>query len=336
MAYRLGIIGFGSLAEERMLTAIAKIPDLFQLRAVLARSPQRQEVARAKVPGVFATGDEKAFFEQELDAVYIATPNNAHIPYVEKSLGKKWGVLVEKPFAAEFSEAVKFQKGFNPKKSPPLMMAYMSKNNRYNCLAKKLLDAGEIGDLLSMSASFEFELKDLTTWRMLRSASGSGALGDVGVYPITTALDFFGEVPISATAVGYPVNDPQWAERICFGKIDFSHGRFLQVSCSFLHSRGVCEYKLLGTKGVIVVQGSWGQHGNGEIQIINDKDGWRDLSAESVDPYVEELKILAASLSGAPVPYEFSLQHGIEDMAVLNAMSQSAALNGKTVSIQAV
>ena len=326
--YNLGIIGVGGLAERRILPALASSED-FEVSCIFDIDPKRLEyIAGAfSIPKQVSSPDR--FFSEHLDAVYIATPNYAHVPYAIEALKHDMAVLIEKPCAISSTSAEELLQAAKRAKRPALV-AYMSKLNRYNQAVLGFVREKRIGKLLAMTASYGFCYNDMNAWRMHRDKSGPGALADIGVYAITTALDLFDEMPVSCSAQAFPAGNPVFGDRFLSGRIEFSGGRWLQVTASFVSpSHG---YTLVGTSGVIHAEQTWGQDGKGEITICTEQ-GLEKIVSEEVNPYEEEFRCLKECLDGHPVPGNMSIERGAQDVKVMEALDRSAAQMGKETMI---
>jgi len=328
MSIRLGVIGGGVLFRRRVLPVIQNDRD-FVLAGVLDKSADALLAVKALAPDVTATDSSDVFFGNALDAVYVATNNAFHAPYSIEALKRGLAVIVEKPIANSVSAAEGMLCAAEQSRRPA-MMAYMSKLNAYNQAACNLVRQGRIGEVLSINAGFGWTM-DSDNWRLYREHSGLGALGDVGVYPICTILDIFGELPESVSAFAYPYGDPVRTDLTCWGELHFSRGRSAQVRASFVDS--FSGYTVIGTTGMIRVDKSWSQDGGGKLTW------WNGLKQESVsvvetNPYHAEFQCFKQAIAGQSLPLEMTFARGLEDLRIADALDRSAALRGQTISMR--
>ena len=327
--YRLGIIGMGTIAETRTLPAIREVQD-FDLVCAYDASKERLEYIEKKysIPTAATLGE---LFSKELDAVYIATPNTYHVPLAMEALKNGAGVLLEKP-CADTPEAAGILLKAAEKCDRPLLVAYMHKWNHYNQKARQLVKDKAIGELCSISANFGFLNKELDKWRLLREISGPGALGDLGIYIISTAMDIFEEMPVSCNAKAYPAGSTEYGDKFLSGRVNFLNGRWLQFDTSFLSIKESSKYTIIGTEGAIHVEGTWFQSGDGKIALCKG-NSIELLSEEVVNPYEQELRCLKECLDGKPVPAFMSMEAAYKDIRIMGALDRSAALMGEEVAI---
>ena len=104
-AVRWGIVGCGWVARDHLLPGLRATPT-----ARLVGACDRDVVAAARLAtghdDVLATADLDALLSRPgLDAVYVATPNSAHLPVVARVAARGIPVLCEKPLAADVDDA---------------------------------------------------------------------------------------------------------------------------------------------------------------------------------------------------------------------------------------
>lgn len=196
---RWGVIGPGGIAE-RFADAMRSIPD-GEIVAVASRSrrrarafSKRHSVARAY------EGSERLLADEEVDAVYVATPHSRHEADVLAALAAGKHVLCEKPLALHVGQARNMVAAARAA-DRFLMEAMWTRFLPAYRRMRELLDAGAIGDPLVVEAGFGFRVPFDPHHRLFDPAQGGGALLDVGVYPLQLCLDVLG-VPDRVAADG--------------------------------------------------------------------------------------------------------------------------------------
>jgi predicted dehydrogenase len=144
----------------------------------------------------YATNWKDVVGRPDIDVVDICTPNNSHaeIAIAAAKAGKH--ILCEKPLALDAAEAkamldavdaagVTHMVAFNYRHAPAVIMA------------KQLVDAGRIGEILTFHGRY---LQDWSadpstplSWRFQKKLAGSGALGDVGTHIIDMTRYIMGD-----------------------------------------------------------------------------------------------------------------------------------------------
>ena len=89
---RVAVIGAGHWGPN--LIRNFDNPPRSKVALVVDSSEARLEQVRARYPGVATTTDAQTAFEDEVDAVVIATPTSTHYPLVREALRAGRHVLV--------------------------------------------------------------------------------------------------------------------------------------------------------------------------------------------------------------------------------------------------
>ena len=120
-------------------------------------------------------------------------------------------------------------------------------------LAKKWLEAGEIGTLRHVDAAFTYCLTDMENIRN-RPESGGGSLRDIGVYTFGSARFVTGSEPVDIAARLILENGVDTFAQV-LGIMDGPHGRFTYSSITSmrLYNRQVVTFQ--GDRGMIRLDG---------------------------------------------------------------------------------
>ncbi|WP_281890134.1 Gfo/Idh/MocA family protein [Paenibacillus sp. YYML68] len=180
---KIGIIGTGGIAKAH-IRALGKLHAL-QLTGVYdINLESAQKVASENGCTVFATPEQLI---EAVDGVIIASPNFMHQEQSLLVLQANKHVLCEKPMAVSLDEA----RTMSELAKQCSASACVGFNYRYLPIIreiKRLLDNGEIGELLAVKLGFQKSsalTKTSFTWRDdSTSKMTSGALGDLGVHLI--------------------------------------------------------------------------------------------------------------------------------------------------------
>ncbi|BCT74649.1 oxidoreductase [Sinomonas cyclohexanicum] len=196
---RVGMVGhafMGAAHSQAWRTAprFFDLPLTPVMAAVAGRDPERVATAAAKL-GWESTETEwrRLIDRDDIDLIDICTPGDTHAEIAMAALEAGKHVLCEKPLANSVAEAERMTAvadaaaargvfamcGFSYRRTPALS------------LAQRLVAAGELGRVRHVRAQY---LQDwLTdedaplTWRLDRTKSGSGSLGDIGAHIIDAA-----------------------------------------------------------------------------------------------------------------------------------------------------
>jgi scyllo-inositol 2-dehydrogenase (NADP+) len=154
----------------------------------------------SKNTGFAAVKDYDALLQREdLDAVVIATPTQAHYPMVKAALNRGLHVFCEKPLTLEVEQSTELAELARAKG----LHAQVGYHNRFVAAfaeAKRLLDAGAIGEVRHVQAEAYGPVVLRAkggTWRSRRT-EGGGCLYDYAAHPLDLLTWYLGE----PTAVG--------------------------------------------------------------------------------------------------------------------------------------
>ncbi len=188
MAYekvRWGIIGCGNVARK-----FAKSLDVLDDAELVAVGSRRQEKADAFADefGVpIRHGSYQALVDDDqVDAVYVATPHPMHRDDSILALEAGKHVLCEKPFtlnAAEARVVIDLARKKNLFCMEAMWIRFMPTLTR----TRELLAEGAIGEVRQVQAHFGFRAPWTPEGRLLNPALGGGGLLDLGVYAVSLA-----------------------------------------------------------------------------------------------------------------------------------------------------
>lgn len=205
---RWGIIGCGDVAEKKSGPAFQKASGS-QLVAVMRRNADlaRDFAQCHQVPKWYADA-QQLIADPQVDAVYIATPPNAHLQYALACALAGKPAYIEKPVGCSYSECQKIVKTFR-KKAVPLFTAYYRRSQERFIKLKEFLDSQEIGQLRFVSVLLTLppqpgdnNPEDLP-WRVLPQVAGGGRFVDLASHALDI-LDFvFGPI---AEVKGFAAN----------------------------------------------------------------------------------------------------------------------------------
>jgi predicted dehydrogenase len=135
------------------------------------------------------TKEEEMLAHEEVDAVYIATPNKFHAPMAIKALEAGKHVMLEKPFAMSTAEAEAVIVA--AKKAGKVVTVGM--NQRFTADSqkiKKLVQDGTLGEIYHAKAMWfrRSGIPKFGTWFVSKELAGGGSLYDIGVHMLDLCL----------------------------------------------------------------------------------------------------------------------------------------------------
>ena len=255
-----GIIGTGKIAHQ-FAEALAGTEDA-QLYAVASRTAEKARKFADKFGFSNAYGSYAELAENDnIDAVYIATPMSSHYGDAMLCIKNGRNVLCEKSLALNLKQTEDIL-AFAREKNVFFMEAMWMKCRPVFLKVLEWINAGMIGEPRYIKADFSNYIPYDKNDRLFRPDCGGGALLDLGVYPLTFADAVFGapdEVISSAQLRdGVDVNNSsilRYSDGRC---VSADNGFQLQLSNNALVS---------GTNGFITL-GNW-FHCTSEAVLFN-------------------------------------------------------------------
>lgn len=244
--FRWGLIGPGRIAES-FAQALTVIDDA-KLYAVASRNEQRA-ISFASKYNVETSYQQYAELvnDDNIDAVYIATPHRFHYEQIKLCLEAGRAVLCEKPLtvnATQSQELITLAKS----KGLFLMEAVWTRFLPVYAQVKTWLDSGVIGEVKSLHSNFGFCLPRDLDDRTYNHDLAGGVLLDMGIYNITVSQWVYGENPESIQATSL-LTETDVDEHTSV-TLRYSNGRFSQFTCSFLAKHNN-DFFVYGTRGHI-------------------------------------------------------------------------------------
>lgn len=247
---RWGIISTARIGEGQVIPAIQQSRNGV-VAAVASRDLEKGKAfaARCNIPKVYGSYEE-LIADPEIDAIYNPLPNGLHGKWSIKCAEGGKHVLCEKPLANDAAEAQTMADAFK-KRRLLLAEAFMYRFHPQTQLVKQLVDAGGVGQIHLMAASFSFSIDSEDDVRLNRALVG-GALMDVGCYCVNVIRYMLGEEPVDVSAFADFGQRSGVDERLV-GLLRFPGGALAHFDCS-LRTHFTQTYEIRGTHGRIFVE----------------------------------------------------------------------------------
>ncbi len=195
---------------------------------------------------------EELVADPDVDIVYIATPHPGHLENALLALDNGKHVLVEKPFTLNAAEAA----AIRDKAAEKGLLAMEAMWTRYlphMVRIREILAAGTLGEIRVVSADHTQKISTDPAHRLNDLALGGGALLDLGIYPISFAIDVLG-LPERITALARLSEAGSDAEV----STSFVHaGGALSTSVSSSRGAGMNVAQIVGTEARIEIDRVW-------------------------------------------------------------------------------
>jgi len=325
---RYAVLGLGNIAQVAVLPAFQHASQNSELVALLSSDPAKLSVLSerysVKVTGSYEDLD-RILASGEVDALYVATPNSKHRIAVESAARAGVHVLCEKPLAPTAEDCRRMLWTAADAKIK-LMTAYRLHFEQANLRAIQRLMAGEIGEPRIFSSVFSHQVRE----RDIRTQAelGGGALFDMGIYCVNAARYLFRAEPIEVFAFRTRGTDPRFndTDEMTTAILRFPGERIAQFTAS-QGAADVSEFRVVGTKGDLRLDGAFGYHGKSrEFLTIDGKTEQTTTAAH--DQFAAELEYFSRCILEDREP-EPSGEEGLADVQILEAIVQAANLGRK-------
>ncbi len=333
-----GILGAGGIADRRTLPGMLDCK-LAEITAVMEIDPVNAERLREKYGAKYAyTSAEELIANEEIEAVYVASPINFHKSQVFAAAKAGKHILCEKPIALTVSECEEIE---NYCKNYPVLTAtgFMMRFHGYHQEIKKLIADGVIGKLVTARAQFTCWYPEIEgAWRQKKALSGGGSFMDLGVHCVDILEYLSGQKTEKVSAFcdtktfSYDVEDTATVML----KMDGGLTAFVDTNFNVPDEAAICRLEFYGTRGSIVAEGTLSQIEAGEARVIISDQADYDASQNRAEAkkqmldcplgnmYTKEIDAFSDSiLNGTPV--EVPLSDAVHVQRVVEAAYKSSS-----------
>lgn len=265
---KAGVVGCGGIANGKHLPAIKRNGKI-ELVAFCDLIKERAEKAKEEygTPDARVYTDYKDLVKEDVDVVYVLTPNNAHAPVSIAAMKAGKHVMCEKPMAKTYAEAKEMVETAK-ETGKILTIGYQNRYRADSQYLKSVCEADELGEIYYAKAH-AIRRRAVPTWGVFidEEKQGGGPLIDIGTHALDLTLWMMNNYePASVTGSTYRKLADQtqtgnaWGdwdpkkftvEDSAFGFIKMKNGATIVLEASWaLNSLDVDEAKtsLCGTK----------------------------------------------------------------------------------------
>jgi predicted dehydrogenase len=304
---RWGFLGAGNIARVALAPAV-HAADGATLHHVGARDADR---AAALGPRRASSSYQAVLDDPDVDAVYVALSNEAHLPWTLAALEAGKHVLCEKPLGLTAEEVRRMVEAADRAGRTVVEASWYRWHPRVRLVQQRLAD---LGPVRHVSAGFTFGGVPEDNYR-LDPARGGGALYDVGCYAVSACLWAVGRgLPEGVTAqnrLGPTGVDLETTAALTWegasaqvrAGIDNGEGQWLAVTAA----DGEVELR-------DAPYSSWKQP---STVVLTDKAGCRELEVPAVDAYEVMVAEVSSYLEGGD-GWVLPLEESLHTAAVLD------------------
>ncbi len=200
----VALVGLGSYSTYQLAPSLVDC-ELCYLAGIVTGTPEKEKIWQEKynIPASNVYNYENfdsISSNDAIDIVYVVLPNSMHADFSIRAAKAGKHVICEKPMAVSVEECDAIIEACN-KANVKLSVGYRLQSEPYTQEIKRLVDEKVFGNVQYISAEAAYRSGgNPDQWRLNKALSGGGALMNMGVYAIQSAIYGTGENPIAVTA----------------------------------------------------------------------------------------------------------------------------------------
>lgn len=346
MKVRWGVIGAGGIADRRTIPGIilaknAKLIAVMEINMKLAEKIRAKHNAKKAYDNI-----DDLLKDDEIDAVYIASPVIYHKEQAIKAARAKKHILIEKPVALSIKEGEEVLK-ICKQEGILIATGFMMRFHAYHEKMKEIVESKKLGSVVSCRCQLTCWYPDMPgNWRQQKSTSGGGALMDMGVHCIDIIQYITGGKATKVAAFvdtktfDYEVED---SASMIF-KMDNGANAYVDANFNIPDAAAKCRLEIYGTKGSMLAEGTIGQVEGGTLEVVlsDDSQGY-DAKQDRVDilpvkidvefgnMYAKEIESFGNSILKGDI-VKVSIQDALQIQKTVEAAYESSK-TGKTITV---
>lgn len=251
---RYAVVGLGHIAQNAILPAFGHANKNSELTALVSNDAIKlRELSREyDVAHCFSYDEyEQCLRSGEIDAVYIALPNNLHEDFCVRAADAGIHVLCEKPLAVTEAGCQNIIQACADN-DVKLMTAYRLHFERGNLEAIETVRSGKIGEPRIFNSLFAMQVRPGNI-RIQPDYAGN-TLYDIGIYCINAARYIFESEPLEGFCFSAANDDPRFrkTEEMTSAILRFPKDRLANFTASF-GATDIADFQVIGTKGILRV-----------------------------------------------------------------------------------
>ncbi|MGB6297734.1 MAG: Gfo/Idh/MocA family oxidoreductase [Rivularia sp. (in: cyanobacteria)] len=328
---RYAVVSLGWIVQEDVLPAFPNTNNS-ELAALISGDKTKQQELGKKynVPTYSYEQYEECLKKENIDAVYIGSPNHLHLEHTVRAAKAGAHVLCEKPMAVtedECEQMINAAKENNVK----LMIAYRLHFDKANMEAVNIVQSGQIGEPRFFDSVFSQQVEEGNIRLTEPLENGGGSFYDMGIYCINAARYLFQDEPTEV--FGFIANNGEKR----FAKVDemtsvsmrFPGERLAHFTSSF-GAASTATLRVVGTKGDLRMDSAYTYAGDLKQEITVDGEK-QEQSFPAGDQFGAEIQYFSNCVLNNKEP-EPCGREGLADVRIIRAILESAN-TGKPVKL---
>jgi 1,5-anhydro-D-fructose reductase (1,5-anhydro-D-mannitol-forming) len=288
---------------------------------VVSRDQGRAEAFAANHGAALATTSyDELLSRPDVHVVYVATPNDLHPEQVLAAAAAGKHVLCEKPLALTVGAAREMVEACR-RAGVKLGTGFHIRHHVAHQEAKRLIEGGEIGDVVLIQAQASSLYQPSEGWRLNREQAGSGASNAIGVHALDLVRFLAGSEVVEVRAMD-DVRPGEWYDRLDLTLLRFANGVMASVTSNQRTPYFEPDLDVYGTDGRILGLRTTRPKTDGELRVLT-KTGERRSACSSHDVYDRQVEAFNLAVLEDREPSASGLD-GLRSVELAEAIVRSA------------
>jgi 1,5-anhydro-D-fructose reductase (1,5-anhydro-D-mannitol-forming) len=315
-----GIIGPGNVAERWLAPAITKDPNS-ELVALVSRDAGRATAFAAK-HGARSSGTDygEMLANPDVDVVLITTPNAHHVEQVIAAAAAGKHVLCDKPLGGNAAEA---QRAVEACRKAGVRLGLNFQTRHHSCFeeAKRVIEAGEIGEIVSAQIDASPGARPPVGWRTDPELAGMGSVNNIAVH-IYDVLRYLIGSEVTEVSALFDIGRESEIELLPLVLMRFQNGALAYANGNQATFSPLNDVVFNGTRGRISGRGITRPGIEGDMAIVTES-GERTAHYSSVDCYERTVAAFSRAILAGEDPNPSGVD-GLRNVQLTDAIRESA------------
>jgi predicted dehydrogenase len=331
---RVAVVGLGYWGPN-LVRNLAEL-DAAELVAICDLDRDRLAAVGRRYPAVRTTTDfEDIVADTEIEAVLVATPVSTHTELGLAAIESGKHVFIEKPLASSTAEGLKLAEAAR-KASVLIMPGHTFLYSPPVRTIHKLLVAGELGDVLSISSS---------RVNLGLHQTDVSVVWDLAPHDFSILQFWLGETPTHVSAIARACIVPSLPD-VAFINLEYESGAIAHVELSWLAPSKLRRTTIVGSKKMVVYDDTSNEPVRvfdsgvmprepstfGEYRLTYRAGDILSPAIDAVEPLSLQLRDFCTSIREGTTPRS-SIAVGLEVVRLMEAVDRSLASNGGRVAV---
>lgn len=328
---RYAVLGLGWIVQEDVLPAFPNTNNSELAALISGDETKRKELGKKyNVPAYTYEQYEECLKKENIDAVYIGSPNHLHLEHTVKAAKVGVHILCEKPMAITENECAQMINAAR-ENNVKLMIAYRLHFDKANMEAVNIVQSGKIGEPRFFDSVFSQQVAEGNVRLTEPLENGGGSFYDMGIYCINAVRYLFQDEPTEVFA--FIANNGEKR----FAKVDemtsvvmrFPNERLASFTSSF-GAASTATFRVVGTKGDLRMDSAYTYAGDLKQEITVDGEK-QEQSFSAGDQFGAEIQYFSDCVLNNKEP-EPCGREGLADVRIIRAIIESSK-TGKAVKL---